>query len=82
MTIANAIGKLERNGFMVSGDGMNFRAANPGNQTRVIEFGRNGREDSVVCIRSRHVRDMDDSMSDYCAGCWHDTITQAIKAII
>ena len=76
MTIANAIKKLNKAGFAVT-ENCGFRAAKSG--AKLIEFYRNGREGDVTCIRVRRAGDQDDSMTDYCAGVFVDTITAAIK---
>ena len=78
MTIANAVKKLEKAGYSVSNTGSFFTARKAG--SKVIEFIRNGNYDSVATIRVRRVLDQDDSMTDYCAGVFYETITAAIKA--
>lgn len=80
MEIKNAIRKLEKSGYLVSGSGSTgFRAVKSG-LSYVVEFRQNGGgSEEVVCIRVRHVVDIDDSQSDYSAGAWFGNITQAIK---
>lgn len=78
MKVKNAIKKLEKAGFEITESGVFFSAKKPG--SRLVEFSRNGGgSEEVVCIRTRMATDIDDPMTDYCAGCWHDTITQAIR---
>jgi len=50
----------------------------------VLSFAVNGRLDensTITCIKTRRNWDMDDSMTDYSAGCFHDNLTQALKFI-
>lgn len=49
--------------------------------THQVEFHRNGRDEDVVCIRVRRSTEQDDIQSDYIAGIFVDTITQAIKLV-
>jgi hypothetical protein len=78
MTIANATKKLEKAGFTVEKLEYGFHASNK-SFPRVIEFHRNGRSDEVICIKVRRPNDNDDSMRDYSAGSFADSITQAIR---
>ena len=78
MTIANAIKKLEKAGFTVNQHGNTRRASHPLTKY-VVEFLKNGSEDSVTCINVRTLDDKHDSQSDYCAGVWANNITQAIR---
>jgi hypothetical protein len=78
MTVTNAIKKLGKAGFQIVGDYI-FSASRMGSRM-VIEFSRNGGgSEEVVCIRVRAKTDHDDSMTDYCAGVYCDSITQAIR---
>lgn len=78
MKLENAIKKLS-NVTRVQQNGNQFW----GELNRyVVEFCVNGRiEDDrdIVCIRIRSKKDKDDSMTDYCAGTWCDSLTQAIR---
>ena len=77
MTVANAVKKLAKSGFEVTGSDMRFSGRSG---LRVVEFSRVGRDsDSIGCIKVRHVNDNDDSQSDYSAGVWCDNLSQAIK---
>jgi hypothetical protein len=77
MTVANAVKKLAKSGFEVTGSDMRFSGRNG---LRVVEFSRTGRDsDSIGCIKVRSVNDNDDSQSDYSAGVWCDNLSQAIK---
>jgi hypothetical protein len=78
MTIATATKKLNKAGFTVNTAGNILQAVHASTQY-VIEFFKNGSEDSICCINVRHLRDHHDSQSDYCAGSFADNITQAIR---
>ena len=80
MKITNAIKKLEKAGFKVEKADMHYRAVKE-DCRRLIEFCKNGREDSVTCIRVRRKGDIDDIYTDYHAGFFVDNISQAIKAV-
>jgi hypothetical protein len=77
MTVANAVKKLTKSGFEVTGSDMRFSGRNG---LRVVEFSRVGRDsDSIGCIKVRSVNDKDDAQSDYSAGVWCDNLSQAIR---
>jgi hypothetical protein len=77
MTVANAIKKLTKSGFDVTGSGVRF-SGRKGSQ--VIEFNRLGSEsDSIGCIKVRSINDNDNAQSDYSAGVWCNNLSQAIK---
>lgn len=78
MTITAATKKLEKAGFTVSKQGTMFQAISATTKD-VIEFFKNGGEDSVVCINVRGANDKHDSQSDYCGGVWANNIGQAIR---
>ena len=78
MTIANAIKKVTKAGFVVSQNGSRFSAKKEG-INYLVEFSKNGREDVVTCIGVRHEKDQSDSQADYCATIYTDNITQAIR---
>ena len=78
MTIANATKKLEKAGFTVEKISNLHRASHAATKY-VVEFFKNGSEDSVVCINVRTLSDKHDSQTDYAAGVWANNITQAIK---
>ena len=80
MKITNAIKKLEKAGFKIEKVDIHYRAVKQ-DCRELIEFYKNGREDSVTCIRVRRKGDLDDVMTDYFAGFFVDNITQAIKAV-
>jgi len=83
MKLANAIKKLEKQGFKVTinENNKNFHLAKKPNSNQVIEFVQNGGSDEIVCIRTKRENERDDSMTDYFPGTWHDNITQAIKFV-
>ena len=81
MTIANACIKLAKAGFTLSNESGTFAAVHPAHVGKVIEFHPNGRQDEIVCIRSRRIGDIDDPQSDYFAGAWHNSLSRAIKAV-
>jgi hypothetical protein len=82
MTTANATKKLTKAGFTVSETRPGYYHAAKPTTPSVIEYFRNGRSDQVVCINVRHVADKHDSQSDYCAGTFADSITQAIRLAV
>jgi hypothetical protein len=77
MTVANAVKKLAKSGFEVTGSDMRFSGRNG---LRVVEFSRvQCDSDSIGCIKVRYANDNDDAQSDYSAGVWCDNISQAIR---
>ena len=77
MTVANAIKKLAKSGFEVTGSGVQF-SGRKGSQ--VIEFNRLGSEsDSIGGIKVRSASDNDNAQSDYSAGVWCNNLSQAIR---
>ncbi len=80
MKISNAIKKLEKAGFKVVQNRQEYIAKIDGNPY-AVEFFKNGTQDDVTCIRVKHRKDKDDVTTDYCAGCFYDNITRAIKAV-
>jgi hypothetical protein len=77
MTVANAVKKLVKSGFDVTGSGVRF-SGRKGSQ--VIEFNRLGIEsDSIGCIKVRSINDNDNAQADYSAGVWCNNLSQAIK---
>lgn len=83
MTIANAIKKLEKAGWTVSYHQFsNLYLASKDGIRNVIDFHPNGSntpENSIVCLRVRGIQDRDDMQSDYCAGSFCDSMTQALR---
>ncbi len=75
MKVSNAIKKLSKYGN-VTQDGQFFRIIQ---DTREIQFARNGSSEDIICIRVRSIHDKDDFMTDYHAGTFCDNITQAIR---
>jgi len=75
MKLSNAIKKLAKLGTVI----------NKGQQYSVIHndveisCSQNGREDEAVCFHTRPVDQESDSMTDYFAGSFHNTLTAAIK---
>jgi len=79
MTIQNAIKKIEKmTGEKVEEVYGHYRIIKNG---RELSFFKNGDSDLAVCFRTRGLKDLDDSMSDYSAGVFWDNVTQAIKSI-
>ena len=78
MKITNAIKKLEKSGFTVTQNGQLYTGRKAG-INKVVEFSRNGRSEDATCIGFRHVDDHNDSMTDYCATLFCNSLTQAIK---
>jgi hypothetical protein len=78
MTIANAIKKVTKAGFTVTQNGQRYSAKKQG-LSHLVEFSKNGREDTITCVGVRHQNDHSDSQSDYCATIFTNNITQAIK---
>jgi beta-lactam-binding protein with PASTA domain len=84
MTIANAIKKLERNGWTVSHTDRHY-VANKEGVRNVISFLPNGKdlpENSAVCLRVRNLSDRDDMQSDYTAGVFVDSMAQALRLAV
>ena len=77
MKIKNAISKLTKAGFNISNEGNKYTAAKVGCKY-VVEFIRNGSSDETACIGYRHQNHFSDSMSDYCATFFSDSLTKAI----
>jgi hypothetical protein len=77
MTTINAAKKLTKAGFIVTENNGMIQASKDGCRY-VIEYFRNGGSDSICCICVRRHNDNHDSMTDYSAGVWAKTITQAI----
>jgi translation initiation factor IF-2 len=80
MQVKNAIKKLEKAGFSVSSNGRNVTAKKG---TKVISVSANGGDmvDQVATVRVRSAMDMDCSQTDYFAGVYCDSVTQAIKIV-
>ncbi len=93
MKLANAIKKLEREGWAVTAEGPRrccftgdmmppcfHHARKPGNR-HVIEVSRNGGDsaDEVATVKVRHEGDRDDLMTDYHAGVFCDSLAQALR---
>jgi hypothetical protein len=78
MTTTNAEKKLTKAGFTVAEKNGLIQASKLGCKY-VIEYFRNGGSQEVTCINVRRFDDHHDSMTDYAAGIWANTITQAIR---
>lgn len=72
----NAIKKAERAGYKVTTKDNHQFVAQKNN--RLIEWFKN-KSDEIFCIRIRSVKDLDDHMTDYCAGVFVHNFTSAIK---
>ena len=82
MTKANAIKKLEKNGFKVEADkytSNKFHATKEGFR-RFLSFYI--QDDSVIIVDLRTPGYEDDSMTDYHAGTFLDNISQGIRAVL
>ena len=83
MTIKNAIAKLQRNGWTVNyTDSCHLYVATREGSRNIIDFHPNGSntpENSITCLRVRAIHDQDDMQSDYCAGCFVDSMSQALR---
>jgi translation initiation factor IF-2 len=80
MQIKNAIKKLEKAGFNVSSNGRNVTAKKG---LQIISVSANGGDlsDRVATVRVRSQMDTDCSQTDYFAGVYCDSVTQAIKIV-
>lgn len=76
MKLTNAIKKLEKYA-KVTKDGIFYQAKKNG---KVIEFVDNGGMGTITAIKVRRDDDHNDSMSDYTAGCFYNTLGSAIKS--
>lgn len=84
MTIANAIKKLERNGWTVTHSERRY-AARKHRLSTEISFLPNGQdlpENSAVCLRVRSIYDRDDIQSDYTAGIFVDSMPRAFRLAV
>jgi hypothetical protein len=81
MTIANAIKKLERNGWKVTRGETYYVATKPGVRD-LIQFLPNGEDrpdNEIVCLRVRAPHDTDELQSDYFGGMFVDSMAQAFR---
>lgn len=81
MKIANAIKKLNKEGFTVT-EAHGFYSAKKSGCKKLVEFHRNGRSDEATCIGYRRENHRSDSMTDYCATFFCDSLARAIKLAI
>lgn len=88
MKVKRAIKKLEKAAdkgtfeILTRADGTPWQASGSFGRW-VVEFLANGiwhDEAEITCIRVRPSNDHDDSMTDYCAGTFKDTLTAGIKS--
>ena len=80
MTATNAQKKLTKAGFNVEEIRPGFFHASKEACRYVVEYFRNGRDsENITCICVRRHDARHDSQSDYHAGSFADTITQAIR---
>lgn len=77
MTITAVKSKLLKAGYTIAETSGSFRATKA-NFHSCIEWHRNGKSDDASCLRARQLRDKDDSMSDYTAGSFCDSIKYAL----
>ncbi len=78
MKIENAIKKLNKEGFTVI-EANGFYSAKKIGCKKLVEFHRNGRSDEATCIGYRRENHHSDSMTDYCATFFCDSLARAIK---
>jgi len=80
MKLTNAIKKLKKSGFMIEEKGV-FVFSQKNDQE--ISFFKNGRDEDpqITCIRVKRINDVDDSMTDYCAGVFCNNLSQAIRLV-
>ena len=78
MLISSVTAKLRKAGWTwrESNNGQ-FSAMRPDNRYR-IEWIRNGGTPDAICLKTRKVHDLDEMQSDYHAGCYSDSIKEAI----
>lgn len=81
MKIQNAINKLNKAGFKVSQNGIWFTAQKE-DCRYVVEFHRNGNSEEATGISYRRENHHSDSMTDYCASFFCDSLTRAIRAAL
>ena len=81
MTIANAIKKLERNGWTVDHTGRHYIGRKTGRKYQIsfLPNGQDTPETSVVCLNVCHVNDKDDFQTDYFAGHYVDSMACALR---
>jgi hypothetical protein len=82
MTIGHAVMKLQRSGWQVTHTSRHYLARKSGLNSE-ISFLPNGVDEptnEAVCLRVRSLNDTDDMQSDYTAGSFYDSMTQAIHA--
>ena len=84
MTIQNAIKKLEKNGFKVTSwpHRKDIFTARKEGLRHYINFYQNGDSDNIYVIDLRTEGYEDDIMTDYHAGTFCDSITQAIRRAV
>jgi hypothetical protein len=78
MTITNAIKKVTKAGFTVTQNGQRYSAKKQG-LSHLVEFSKNGREDTITCVGVRHENDHSDAMIDYSATIYTNNLSQAIR---
>jgi len=76
MKTTNAVKKLEKLGFSNRGDQRSFSFSKDGSNYRIEFFDQTG---SVICLGIRRENDHSDSMTDYCATIFADSLSQAIR---
>ena len=79
MKILNAIKKLEKNGFSVESNGNQYWVETEKHNLSFLKNGGNSEE--ITCIQFRRINDHSDSMTDYHAGYFCNTLTEGIKAL-
>ena len=80
MKTSNAIIKLKKAGYEIHYDARDYITARLQNCKYRIQF-HNNFEYGIDLIRTISDNDHDDNMTDYCAGQWHDNLSQAMNRI-
>jgi len=80
MKIQNALNKLNKAGFTIVENGNIFIASKP-NGKKVVQFLRNGRSEEITCVGFRNINDASDSLIDYCATIFCDSLNQAMRHV-
>ena len=79
MKIQSAIKKVEKHlEVKVQKNGNEYFIRKDGRELSFIKNG--GESEEAICFRTRGLNDIDDVMSDYCAGVFWDNVTQAIRS--
>jgi len=79
MKLSNAITRINKQlGTEMTQNGQAYYAVKNSKEIKIV---RNGLGDDVALIKVRRLNDLDDSMADYTAGFFCDSIKQAIEYV-